>query len=101
RHTRFSRDWSSDVCSSDLVTFIKELLRWRPASYHGGTAHLPWVKRPSPVFLAASHPRSLKAAGAHADGVFINYGLAADNVVESEIGRAAWRERVWVGEVGV
>src|SRR5690606_5719416 len=21
RHTRFSRDWSSDVCSSDLVTF--------------------------------------------------------------------------------
>jgi len=66
------------------VTFIKELLRGRPASYHGGTAHLPWVKRPSPVFLAASHPRSLKAAGAHADGVFINYGLAADNVVESE-----------------
>src|SRR5690606_17161066 len=23
RHTRFSRDWSSDVCSSDLVSFIK------------------------------------------------------------------------------
>src|SRR5690606_40201315 len=22
RHTRFSRDWSSDVCSSDLVTFL-------------------------------------------------------------------------------
>src|SRR5690606_40517020 len=22
RHTRFSRDWSSDVCSSDLYTFI-------------------------------------------------------------------------------
>ena len=69
---------------ADGVTFIKELLRGRPAPYRGGTAHLPWVKRPSPVFLAASHPRSLKAAGAHADGVFINYGLAADNVVESE-----------------
>jgi 5,10-methylenetetrahydromethanopterin reductase len=66
------------------VTFIKELLRARTASYHGGTAHLPWVKHPSPVFLAASHPRSLKAAGAHADGVFINYGLAVDNVAESE-----------------
>src|SRR5690606_12585137 len=25
RHTRFSRDWSSDVCSSDLST----LIRWR------------------------------------------------------------------------
>ena len=66
------------------VVFIKELLRARLASYRGGTAHLPWVKRPSPVFLAASHPRSLKAAGAHADGVFINYGLGADDVKQSE-----------------
>ncbi len=66
------------------VAFVKELLHGRPASHRGGTAHLPWVKRPSPVFLAASHPRSLKAAGAHADGVFINYGLSADNVAESE-----------------
>jgi len=66
------------------VAFVKELLRGRSASYRGGAAHLPWVKHASPVFLAASHPRSLKAAGAHADGVFINYGLAADNVAESE-----------------
>jgi 5,10-methylenetetrahydromethanopterin reductase len=75
----------------DGVTFIKELLRGRPASYRGGTAHLPWVKRPSPVFVAASHPRSLDAAGARADGVFINYGLAADDVAESEgaVARAA------------
>src|SRR5690606_39798982 len=29
RHTRFSRDWSSDVCSSDLerITELKGLLR--------------------------------------------------------------------------
>src|SRR5207302_7030446 len=27
RHTRFSRDWSSDVCSSDLVLSADE--RWR------------------------------------------------------------------------
>lgn len=66
------------------VAFIKELLRGRPASYRGGTAHLPWVKEPSPVFLAASHPRSLRAAGATADGAFVNYGLAAENVTESE-----------------
>src|SRR5690606_39908652 len=26
RHTRFSRDWSSDVCSSDLGTFTVEVL---------------------------------------------------------------------------
>src|SRR5690606_40342233 len=24
RHTRFSRDWSSDVCSSDLARFTRE-----------------------------------------------------------------------------
>src|SRR5690606_2303271 len=30
RHTRFSRDWSSDVCSSDLMSFLAHLeeLRW-------------------------------------------------------------------------
>src|SRR5256884_1669468 len=26
RHTRCSRDWSSDVCSSDLVTFTLRLM---------------------------------------------------------------------------
>ncbi|MGH7389598.1 MAG: LLM class flavin-dependent oxidoreductase [Candidatus Rokuibacteriota bacterium] len=83
------------------VAFIKELLRGRPASYRGGAAHLPWVTRPSPVFLAASHPRSLRAAGATADGVFINYGLAADNVTESEgtVARAAREAGRTPGEV--
>src|SRR5690606_39283878 len=27
RHTRFSRDWSSDVCSSDLDSLIKRIFR--------------------------------------------------------------------------
>src|SRR5690606_40223042 len=26
RHTRFSRDWSSDVCSSDLVALLPRLV---------------------------------------------------------------------------
>ena len=66
------------------VLFMKELLRGRPATYRGGAAaHLPWITRPSRVFLAASHPRTLRAAGTCADGVFINYGLGADNVRES------------------
>jgi 5,10-methylenetetrahydromethanopterin reductase len=66
------------------VAFIRALLRGQPASYRGGTTHLPWVKQPSPVFLAASHPRSLRAAGGTADGVFINYGLGASDVKDSE-----------------
>jgi 5,10-methylenetetrahydromethanopterin reductase len=69
---------------ADGVTFVKTLLRGEPAAYRGAPAHLPWVKSPSPVFLAASHPRSLRAAGAVADGAFVNFGLAAENVSESE-----------------
>src|SRR5690606_39828076 len=30
RHTRFSRDWSSDVCSSDLNLFIRENTKLNP-----------------------------------------------------------------------
>ena len=82
---------------ADGVTFVKTLLRGESASYRGAAAHLPWVKRPSPVFLAASHPRSLRAAGAAADGVFINFGLGPENVAASqetvaEAARAAGRD---------
>jgi len=48
---------------------------------HSGTRNLG---APSPVFLAASHPRSLRAAGATAGGAFINFGLGADDVRASE-----------------
>lgn len=66
------------------VGFIRELLRGRPATLGAATAHLPWVRRAAPVFLAASHPLGLQTAGRTADGVFINYGLGADNIRDSE-----------------
>src|SRR5262245_32496132 len=65
------------------VTFIRKLLRGTPATLGPATAHLPWIKRAPPVFLAASHPKPLQAAGETADGVFANYGLAADNIRDS------------------
>src|SRR5690606_14937147 len=36
RHTRFSRDWSSDVCSSDLTALPPEILEYEspPGTYH-------------------------------------------------------------------
>jgi 5,10-methylenetetrahydromethanopterin reductase len=75
------------------VAFVKALLHGRPANLGAASAHLPWVKRAPPVFLAASHPQSLRAAGATADGVFANFGLGADNIgaSEAEIGRGAKR----------
>jgi 5,10-methylenetetrahydromethanopterin reductase len=70
---------------ADGVTFIKTLLKGEPASFREARAHLPWIKRAPPVFLAASHPKPLQAAGRTADGVFINYGLGADNIRESRM----------------
>jgi len=69
---------------SEGVTFIKTLLRGKPATLNEATAHLPWVKKPSKVFLAASHPLGLAAAGRTADGVFVNFGLGKDNIAQSE-----------------
>jgi 5,10-methylenetetrahydromethanopterin reductase len=66
------------------VTFIRTLLNGVPASLGGATAHLPWIKRAPPVFLAASHPKPLQAAGRAADGAFANFGLAAENIRASE-----------------
>ena len=69
---------------ADGADFIRTLLGGKPATWRSGQAHLPWVRRPSPVFLAASGPRALAASGRSADGVFINYGLLAENVERSE-----------------
>ena len=46
----------------DGVAYIKTLLRGQPATLDGAEAHIPWVKRAAPVFLAASHPMALEQA---------------------------------------
>ena len=67
------------------VTFIKTLLKGAPATLGGASAHLPWIKRAPPVFLAASHPKPLQTAGRTADGVFVNYGLGAEDMRSSRV----------------
>src|SRR5690606_40979796 len=39
RHTRFSRDWSSDVCSSDLPQLIENFLQSLTAGLLTGTIY--------------------------------------------------------------
>src|SRR6266700_4890672 len=41
RHTSFSRDWSSDVCSSDLTSGTRERLGLAPRRYGVVTLHRP------------------------------------------------------------
>jgi alkanesulfonate monooxygenase SsuD/methylene tetrahydromethanopterin reductase-like flavin-dependent oxidoreductase (luciferase family) len=54
-----------------------------PAGLRQGVARIRTLldgERPVPVYAAASGPRALRAAGAAADGAFVNYGLAAAEV---------------------
>src|SRR5690606_22103269 len=45
RHTRFSRDWSSDVCSSDLDRALREELEIFPVCHHSPASGLAMVRR--------------------------------------------------------
>src|SRR5690606_40707929 len=55
RHTRFSRDWSSDVCSSDLWGTTTELNLWRPQNDPLGRTLRRTTRRPPLALLR--HPR--------------------------------------------
>src|SRR5207248_7782806 len=63
---------------------IRTLLSGSPAKWRGAEAHLAWVRSPSPVFLSASGPKALAAAGRVADGAFVNFGIAAETIAQSE-----------------
>src|SRR5690606_41067736 len=89
RHTRFSRDWSSDVCSSDLLEEIRSSgLEEQIAAgvvLTGGTA-----KMEGAVEFAEDIFQMPVRVGApmHVTGL-------KEYVQDPEIGRASCRERVW------
>ena len=63
------------------LAFIRALLAGERASLAGAPAvQLPPARRRVPVYAAASGPGALRAAGAVADGAFVNYGLQAEHV---------------------
>jgi 5,10-methylenetetrahydromethanopterin reductase len=67
------------------LPYIRALLRGEPASLGDGhTAHIPWVRGAPKVFLAGSGPKTLTLAGRVADGAFVNFGIAAENLRQSE-----------------
>src|SRR5690606_38509179 len=44
RHTRFSRDWSSDVCSSDLEQWIMTLATKQSITFYGSKNLKEWER---------------------------------------------------------
>src|SRR5699024_11581753 len=94
RHTRSKRDWSSDVCSSDLglgLDALEEPLAEDAAAADGHEtagllpAHPLWVEA-----VVEDHPETVGHVGRH----FVQQN-------QGEIGRASCRERVWRAGTGL
>ncbi len=68
----------------DYAVTIRELLTTGRATYHGTQARLTWTRATKiPIFLAASGPRTLRLAGAIADGVVVRTGISPEIVRDS------------------
>src|SRR5439155_19178520 len=82
RHTRWPRDWSSDVCSSDLCRSLAGTIAWREIGSIVARHWLPYAVLAT-LLLVISMLRGDRALPGRAAAV----GLG-------EIGRASCRERV-------
>src|SRR5690606_39478238 len=96
RHTRFSRDWSSDVCSSDLKPLPHDTDE--PATDRLGALLCLGLHHDAHDRLGARLAEQDPTGLAERLGLEGNCRL--DTLVGLEIGRASCRERVETPEVG-
>src|SRR5690606_40688168 len=92
RHTRFSRDWSSDVCSSDLELYVLRL------AGQLAQRNLPgiYVVAPGSILAARLDEQALPLRLLRTRARWLPL-LAARQLarwIDREIGRASCRERV-------
>src|SRR5207302_4948253 len=87
RHTRFSRDWSSDVCSSDLDEFYHVRIQPKPL------ARAPFRRRQRSGDREPSISPRAKAFSVDRAGYAVGFSKLV--LWPLEIGRASCRERVW------
>src|SRR5690606_39446636 len=97
RHTRFSRDWSSDVCSSDLVELHGTGTPVGDPVEATALGDALGVGRPQDDPLRVG---SIKTNIGHLEGAAGIAGLLKV-VLSIEIGRASCRERGWESVVDV
>src|SRR5690606_39691222 len=91
RHTRFSRDWSSDVCSSDLAANGKESITIGDVLSH--SAGVPFM---TPPYKAVDVVVDEKLAVQALADLVPSWRPGRFRVYH-EIGRASCRERVYDG----
>src|SRR5699024_11506590 len=97
RHTRSKRDWSSDVCSSNLWLRLQVYSRCTPVGPGSGAS------RPTGLYEEMDPPNVPAKGRSSTDARMYRWVSASGNqLVAEEIGRASCRERVWMwgGEVG-
>src|SRR5439155_7461028 len=96
RHTRWPRDWSSDVCSSDLETFWNGLTlaftvtSLRSSENCSSLAANRWLRCLRHLLCWPWEHFRGPWGRSYSDG----------SAIEQEIGRASCRERVWESVVG-
>src|SRR5690606_40803459 len=88
RHTRFSRDWSSDVCSSDLL-FLTSLFR-RPNSVVTPLAS-PEAQAARAAVNPNVPPRGISSLDALTQLAAINAQAAAESTAKSDPARSEER----------
>src|SRR5699024_12191023 len=92
RHTRSKRDWSSDVCSSDLMYLILRYLMGFDAFVEiagSATFQMPAKEKHSKPFILTNQNMALNQSSG---GKFYR---------SAKIGRASCRERVSIAVAGV
>src|SRR5690606_40706257 len=92
RHTRFSRDWSSDVCSSDLSAVASKAIETDKAPVPVAAVWPVPARETCPSTVSVPWPSD--AFSPVADRT-----TATDKAPAPEIGRASCRERVEHTEV--
>src|SRR5690606_40810738 len=93
RHTRFSRDWSSDVCSSDLQSGVLQ------------HAQIMIVELVTMTMALANHVRAVKLMSKRTglQTALLTaepHGTAQFRIGRTQIGRASCRGRGWVSGAG-
>src|SRR5690606_41135894 len=93
RHTRFSRDWSSDVCSSDLLApaFVQRADQFVGLDAHVVEENAAGVQRAGSQLVDGSMRQAFAFDVYHEHRQAVSAGLGLLELLE--IGRASCRER--------
>lgn len=65
---------------TESIAMLRQLLRGEWASYDGHDIHTRWASHNVPIYVTAEGPKTLRLAGAIADGIIVGSGLLPEVV---------------------